>query len=157
MTYPFPVGRLPAAGLNAALKLGIDLTVAWTSFPPSWTSSGTAPAIGNGTLEGAYLTSGKLVFYTGRLVAGSTTTFGTGNYNISAPIAPLATTVYPGAGLAFDSSSATGRAPLVTLLDTGTVLRFFGAVPTAGQIGATVPFTWAQSDQLVWSIVYEAA
>ena len=63
---------------------------AWTSYTPTWTGSGGNPAIGNGTLAGKYIQAGKLVVFQITIIAGSTTTFGTGNYGTSLPFAPTA-------------------------------------------------------------------
>lgn len=93
-----------------------------TTYTPTWTSSGTAVALGNGTLTGHYLKIGKLVFYSISLVAGSTTTFGTGTYNFALPVAaatvpsryPMGTaevlgantTAYPGQAVAHSMMNA---------------------------------------------------
>lgn len=55
------------------------------SYPVQWTCTGTAPAIGNGTLTGYWLQDGE--YLEGRifLTAGSTTTFGTGGWLFSIP------------------------------------------------------------------------
>src|SRR5688500_12750202 len=63
----------------------------WATYTPTWASSGTQPAIGNGTLAGRYASVGKIVYVKLRLVAGSTTTFGTGDWTFSLPVAPSAT------------------------------------------------------------------
>jgi len=59
---------------------------AWTAYTPAWTSSGTAPALGNGTATGHYMRSGKAITVAAEIVSGTTTTFGTGNYRISLPV-----------------------------------------------------------------------
>ena len=92
MTYAAPaipaVGDLITAAQGAILAQNqIDAADAWTAYTPTWTSSGTAPALGNGTLTGRYQQNGKSAQYEIRLTAGSTTTFGTGNYNFSLPTA----------------------------------------------------------------------
>lgn len=45
----------------------------WQSYAPEWTSDGTPPTLGNGTLVGDYLHSGDLVTYRWTLTWGSTT------------------------------------------------------------------------------------
>ena len=59
----------------------------WLSYPPTWTSSGTAPVLGNGVLLGTYIVAGKICFLRIILRGGSTTTQGTGNQSISIPLA----------------------------------------------------------------------
>jgi hypothetical protein len=60
---------------------------AWTQYTPAWTSSGTAPALGNGTSIGRYLRVGKMVTFNLELILGSTSTIGTGSYSLSLPVA----------------------------------------------------------------------
>jgi len=58
---------------------------AWTSYTPSWTGSTTNPVLGNGTLVGRYQKTGRQVVAHINLTTGSTTTYGSGNYNFSLP------------------------------------------------------------------------
>jgi hypothetical protein len=83
--------RLAVGGNNLVLTAdsstatGLKYSADWTAYTPTWTSTGTAPAIGNGTLQGSYLRVGKLVYTHIYWKAGSTTTFGTGIYFLSLP------------------------------------------------------------------------
>lgn len=84
------------------------------SYPVQWTCTGTAPAIGNGTLTGYWYQDGE--FLEGRilLTAGSTTTFGTGGWLFSIP-----------SGLTIDAGQVTeGDKSIISkageLTDTGT-------------------------------------
>ena len=70
---------------DSSTATGLKWSPSWTAYTPTWTSSGTAPAIGNGTLQGSYLQVGKLVYTHIYWKAGSTTTFGTGVYFLSLP------------------------------------------------------------------------
>ncbi len=75
-----------AAEFNTEVRdLSNGLQAAWTAYTPTWTSSGTAPAIGNGSIVGAYMQVGKTFDFRIALTAGSTTTFGTGQYSFSLP------------------------------------------------------------------------
>ena len=58
----------------------------WTSYTPVWTAAGTACALGNGTITGAFRRRGDVVDWRVILTPGSTTTFGTGTYSITLPI-----------------------------------------------------------------------
>ena len=71
---------IDASGTATNLLYHID-----SSFTPTWTSTGTQPAIGNGTLVGNYNRQGNVVTVYAQITAGSTTTFGTGIYRISLP------------------------------------------------------------------------
>lgn len=126
----------------------------WTTYTPTWTSTGTLPSIGNGTIEGRYLRMGPTILCTGRILMGSTTSFGTGTYVISLPVTAAFSTLYPGAAFLNDSGTSANRRPGVTVLNTASDFTVYG--PT-GVVNPTVPFTWAQSDVIQWSITYEAA
>lgn len=64
---------------------------AWTSWTPAWTAATSNPAIGNGTIVGNYIQAGKLIIFRIIITAGSTTTFGTGAYSFTYPVAPVVT------------------------------------------------------------------
>lgn len=132
--------------LNAIAAVGI---AGWSSFTPTWTSDGTAPAIGDGVVGGSYCQVGKLVVVRMYMGCGSTTTYGTGNYRWVSPV-PLA--VYGGP----DSQSF---ASSVTVLDSGatryTDFMVLSAASTyvmvrSGNsfVGAASPMTWAAGDSI---------
>jgi len=73
-----------ASGSNSDITALTGLP-SWTSYTPTWTTSGTAPSLGNGTLTGGYLAIGKILFFRIQLQPGSTTTFGTGGYSFALP------------------------------------------------------------------------
>jgi hypothetical protein len=112
------------------------------SYTPAWAASGTAPAIGNGTITGTYQVKGQEMFCEVTQTNGSTTTYGTGAYNWTMPF--TLSTYYPMACQALDSGTA---------YYTG-VTYDFGAnnliyVVTSGNSstwGQTLPITWATSD-----------
>src|SRR5579864_7885838 len=60
---------------------------AWASYTPSWTGSSTNPSLGNGSLTGRYTQIGKVVLFSVVLTAGSTTTYGSGFWTFTLPIA----------------------------------------------------------------------
>ena len=57
----------------------------WTTYTPSWTSSGTQPSIGNGTLTGRWRRVGDSMEVEIYHLVGSSTSNGTGNYYWSLP------------------------------------------------------------------------
>lgn len=131
---------------------------AWTSYTPVWTSSGSAPGLGNGTLTGAYVQVGKIVHFRIRLRAGSTTTFGTGSFRFTLPVETIA--VFSGAG------EVIGQAALLDNSDPQRYIRhaytfsetICSLVDEAGAaVTNTVPFTWASLDNLSIVGTYEAA
>jgi len=77
----------PNSGLSiSGTTIGIDNYTSAT-YTPSWTASGTAPSLGNGTLNGSYSRIGNLVSVQLDLTLGSTTTQGTGYWIFSLPVA----------------------------------------------------------------------
>src|SRR4051812_11309895 len=66
----------------------VDLYAAWTAFTPAWKATTSNPAIGNGTMNGAYKQIGKTVHVQYYLLMGSTTTFGSGQWQFDLPSGP---------------------------------------------------------------------
>lgn len=126
---------------------------AWTSYTPVWTSSGTAPALGNGTLTGVYRQAGKLTIFRLTLTMGSTTTYGTGEYRLTYPVAALGAN-NPGLnGFVFRSG------PLYWgVLGVGFGTSSFRMIGFGNAlVTATSPTTFANGDQLHIGGTYEAA
>lgn len=160
-------GTLPTAADGQKI-FGADITQlisalhalndAWTDFSGSvgWTSAGTAPAIGNGTIVAKYVQLGKLVIYSGIITMGSSTTYGSPNsWLVSLPVATYAGA--PGVGVSHmnlfgTASSSRGGDVIFSGL---TQLLFFAG--SGGPATNTTPFTWTSGSSLRWTIVYEAA
>src|SRR3954463_16696021 len=128
---------------------------AGTTYTPAWTSSGTAPAIGNGTITGRYWQMDKFLAFAISVTFGSTSTFGTGFYSFSLPFTANNTTEV-GTAVALDSSAGTRWSGAWVFNTTTTV-----SIAVAGPAGSTqnwgqlVPFTWATSDTINISAFYE--
>lgn len=58
----------------------------WTTYTPVWASTGTAPTLGNGTIDGGFAQAGQLVFFSIVLTIGSTSTAGTSIYTLTLPV-----------------------------------------------------------------------
>lgn len=124
---------------------GVDET-AWTTYTPAWTGSSGNPAIGNGTLQGAFKAIGKTLHLRIDVAMGSTTTFGTGHWEFGLPAGFVVKTgslqtmvamaqdigTAMNGGLCFLNGGATSF-PIGTF--TGGVLWFSAA-----------PHTWANTD-----------
>jgi len=131
----------------------------WVSYSPAWTSSGTAPAIVNGTLTGASMRVGNTVFFRIRWVAGSSTTFGTGNYFFSLPYTSVALGSFDiavGSGVLIDVSLQV-RYRVTVSLPTTTTLWINVGDNNPGVMQATAPVTWASGDSLNIFGCYEVA
>lgn len=140
-----------------------ELYDGWDTYTPSWTAS-TNPAIGNGAIAGRYKRQGAVVHVWISLLMGSTTTYGSGQWNLSLPVTPV------------DPASPFGDYTdfaRFTALDVSAVLRYHGpAIRNTGSnfimltsasgaavatMSATVPFTWANTDRLTIKGSYEVA
>ena len=161
MTWDGTLPTLSALHVPTASEMGEitdalgALTGAWTPYTPTWTGSGGSPVIGNGTLSAAYLRAGSLVHYVGRMFAGTTTTYGAGNYDMSLPVTGADADLGVGTCLLYDSSSLPARYGGTCVFDTADMIRFYSGA--GGIVSATAPFTWANGDRLQWFITYEAA
>jgi hypothetical protein len=135
----------------------------WQAFTPTWAcATGTNPAIGNGNISARYTIIGKTVLGNIRMVAGSTTTFGTGAWTWTLPVAGRSSYQMSIAGSfsAYDNSGGFAAIGTPWINDGESVMRLL--TPTgAGNAGANsnlnVPFTWAVSDRAVVDFSYEAA
>lgn len=127
----------------------------WTSYTPTWTGTSN-PAIGNGTIAGKYMAAGKLIHYRIQVTMGSTTTYGTGNWNLTLPVAPagLSTFATLGGASGYDSS-ASSAFMLMPIFNGGSTFILIN--PSSAGTSATSPFTWASGDILSISGTYEAA
>lgn len=130
---------------------------AWTAYTPTWTASTANPAIGNGTLSGEYIQIGKTVIFKLKLAMGSTTTYGTGLWRLSLPVASADTTYNPVIVSAWidDYGTMTYTSVGSTLISTTTFDLW--ADQSVASFSSSTPFTWAASDQMHLFGMYEAA
>lgn len=143
---------------NAAIALS-KLAGSWTSYTPTWTTSGTAPSAGNANFYGKYIQVGKLVMTQVRFVAGSTTTFGTGAFSFSLPVAIGASGFQAfGSGYIYDNSASSLWTTTVAASVGGGAQSYVTGAGGAFQVGgASAPFAWAVNDEINMSFFYEAA
>lgn len=135
-----------------SLAGGTPKTTGWVSYTPAWTAS-VNPAIGDGTLEGWWRRVGDSMEIRVRMVAGSTTTFGTGDWSLGVPAGftvdstKITDADACGSGLAYDSDG-TLRNLLGILADaTNSAFTAVGDGQTV-QVQSSSPFTWASGDSL---------
>jgi hypothetical protein len=99
----------PATGRVDTVGAAIERSWAqpWATYTPSWTSSGTAPVLSNGTLAGAYRQIGSTGFVRMLLTVGGSSTVGTGSLRLSLPSGwALAGSWQTGACWWFDNGTA---------------------------------------------------
>lgn len=127
------------------------------AYSPAWTSDGTQPSIGNGSVLGSYTVQGKLCTVQLVFLAGSTTTFGTGNWRFSLPM-PAASGLQDSVGAAFGLDSGVGFVIGASIVAAGasTVQAILGAAPS-NYVNAAVPFSWAANDYIKIEITYPIA
>lgn len=131
------------------------LNSGWQSYTPTWTAATTNPSIGNGTLSGRYIQIGKLVYCQFRMLAGSTTTFGVGNWRFGYPVAPNT------------SNAALYQVGNIQAYDYGTMFHigvtqyagvtYMGLIINGNWVSGSAPFTWTNGDVLEVNVIYEAA
>lgn len=149
--------------LSTALAAKLDTPGAWTSYTPVLTADTTSPTLGTGgTAVGAYTQIGKTVFYNFRFTFGSSgVAAGSGLYRVSVPVVPAYTVGGSVAGSTlymFDNSAATMWNAGFMQLSAGSIAYISYGAGTANQgVGAALPWTWAASDRLWGSMIYEAA
>jgi len=118
-----------------------------STYTPVWETDGTAPALGNGTLTGRFFRFEKFIFFSVAFTAGSTTTFGTGNFIFSTPTAVTSSNNYGYQAVLLDTGTAwitrlVGNGPVAGLSNKFLILQSGGAGVTG-----TSPFTWTTGDQ----------
>lgn len=116
------------------------------TYTPVWSTSGSAPALGNGTLTGRYEIVGDICNFFIGFTAGSTTTFGTGAFEFTLP-----------------KPAAYDQVVTIWGEDNGVAnyigLGLFGGTPSRSTVygvsnasGATwaaaAPFAWGSSDRI---------
>ena len=137
---------------------------AFAAYTPAWTSSGTNPVLGNGTLVGASKASGNQIAFRATLTLGSTSTIGTGGYSISLPFPAVAVSgirQYVDVWI-FDASVGAMFKAEGLITSGGTVVSLWTVtVGTNGQVSATTgggpPIVPAVGDTYTVTGVYERA
>lgn len=136
----------------------------WVSYTPAWTSTGTAPAIGNATVQGASITTGpKTIDFFFTITYGSTSTFGTGSYRFSLPVTAAsrnAGSTMNMSGLLTDTGTAIWGVTAIRFVTTSTIELLTSTSATDPRLAVyaqTVPFTSANTDIVSVAGRYEAA
>lgn len=155
MATQYTAGLSSGQVLTAATMNSIGAT--GNFYTPAWTASTTNPVIGNGSITGIWQQINKLVVGQIWIVTGSTTTYGTGFYRFSVPLAIKAEQYYVGNLQILDNSA--GFAAYIgaglPVTSGGTTIEF--RTHGAGTFTPTSPITLANGDQIRIQFVYEAA
>lgn len=142
-------------GPNIPASSIAEIAAGLQSYTPAWTASGTAPAIGNGSLKGRYLKLGALWIVFLDWFSGSTSTYGTGTWSFSLPSAPGINSTVPGAPIGMLNNG--GFHWPVSGYFTGTTVGPIVA-NNADIVGANDPATraWAAGSFLRLTCIYES-
>lgn len=135
------------------------------SYTPTWSAaSGTAPAVGNGTLTGRYRKVARRIEFQLKLTAGGTTTFGNGGqWRFTLPENPSSTAYSTdesakiAIGNAVDTGTALTAAAGMWIGSATNLLYVYFNTATTGAIIATQPHAWATTDVLFLEGSYETA
>jgi hypothetical protein len=127
---------------------------AWRPYTPVWGGT-TAPAIGNGTIVGAYYRDGRNCRYRITITMGSTTTYGTGAYTLTLPFTPVGT---------YSTNSVVGNGTItngwlrqvVALFSWANKIGLFLSV-NESYVSATSPAAWASGMVICIEGAYETA
>lgn len=134
---------------------------AWTSYTPTWTAATTNPTVGNGSLVGRYQVLGKTCHLAITLIAGTTTTYGSGQYSFALPFTSANSgATYVGASHLLQGSRYSGDT-IISPGATTTSPSFPDSTVTPitrhQLMNPTTPLTFGNTGQLRISITYEIA
>jgi hypothetical protein len=136
----------------SAESTGLKWLGASISYTPTWTSTGTTPSIGNGTLTGSYMQVGNLIAFTISLEFGSTTSGGTGNWRFALPFAlnfNRQSLICQGKALDLGVRWYTNLIGDSADPNTASTISIINPDSTDGDyLTATYPMTWGTSDAL---------
>lgn len=124
------------------------------AYTITWSTGGTQPAVGNGTLTGRLKIIGREATMVMELIMGSTTTFGTDTWRFSLPVTAANKVVdYQGSAYALDSGTAFWIGTALTT-PAGTYAQI-APNNSGAYYNATAPFTWAVNDECKFTLKYE--
>ncbi len=132
----------------------VDFEGRWISYTPTLTASSSNPT--NWTQTGYYTMSGKRVAAKFMLTAGASMTAGSGTYRIAFPTNSVTTinNVIVGSALGYDSNPGAFKVGVVRINNAA-----YCEIIAESNSGFTntFPWTWAASDTISGTLIYEAA
>ena len=153
-----------------ATRVATAIVPAYTAYTPT-IDAATPPTMGTGaTATGYYGQVGKRVFGYALINFGTGAAAGTGSYGLLLPAVPVDRNQPIGTGYLADTSDNSRQilcaavvVPALFAASTSRCILLVGNAPTDGfgdgnnPVGATVPFTFADSDSIGFQFDYEAA
>lgn len=138
----------------------------YAAYTPTLTGSTSNPTLGAAPVQsGRWAQAGKTVHCFGRImVGGAGFAAGSGNYQVSLPVAANVPIANSRIGMAaiYDASGAVIGQVMCQFAGTSTGF-FIMAYPltwptgTITTVSNNTPFVWQSSDEILWNITYEAA
>jgi hypothetical protein len=131
---------------------------AWTAYTPTLSNTWD---LGNGTTAAAYMQLGKLVIARVGITLGSTTTFGASTLTFSLPVnqvSGVSLALTGGVNGRIRDASASKNYQLTGWITGNTVQVHH--LTTSGEwvgVSSSAPFTWADGDSIVATIIYQSA
>lgn len=124
------------------------------SFDPVWHATTTDPSIGDGSLQGHMVVAGRSLFVRLFMLAGSTTTFGTGDWYFTVPHG-LSGLAFPSGHLILDGRVIVGGDHFLAQghIEAGAPTRIYGwsqtaAATTLSLLTNAYPAAWGAGDSL---------
>lgn len=158
---PTPVAgkAIPYTWFLALLDNDLDMNGRpWAAYITTWSNTGTANTLGNGTLAARWTKNGKTVSGTIALTWGSTTASGTGAWLFSLPSTAATLITNPQAcGNGTANEVGVGVVGLTVALASTTLLAPYPTNGVSNGVSTTVPFTWGNTDAMSMFFSYEEA
>nr|WP_278520666.1 hypothetical protein [Brucella anthropi] len=151
---PNGVTNKPNSIFGTTQNMEYEAFAPWVSFASTWISSGTQPALGNGTLVFKYKRRGNTVQCVVTLTMGSTTTYGAIGYGFRLPFNVAAGALHLGKAGYYDASADAVIPTLTSVCEPGNnyvALRN----DAGGVVGPAAPITFAAGDKIFASFTYE--
>lgn len=149
-----PYGAVLRTAINTINDAVDDVSDPWLTYVPTYTNF----TLGDGTVTARYKQNGKTVHVAVIITLGSTSTVDT-LPRISLPVAAFSNNlavpniIYTDSGAAFYFGSGRLVGSTVELYAPNVASTY----PTLAAVTATVPFTWVASDEIRFTLTYEAA
>lgn len=151
--YETDTGLYKSFNGTSWVDLAVPLAGAWASYVPSTANI----TVGNGTQSAFFTRIGRTIIVRWNLNWGSTTSFA-GNIQVGLPVAASAASFNNGmVGSAYMLDAGTRELSGSTRFVTASSTQVFVITGDGGTVNATVPWTWATSDNVSFTMTYEAA
>jgi hypothetical protein len=127
------------------------------AYTPTWSSAGTPPSLGDGSIVGHYIKIGRMVHLYVLLTMGGTTTYGGADaWTLSLPFSAQSGLTQLGVVRTVDGGTVAYTGVAIVATGASVMTLNTNAAPVA-VYNATSPITWASTDTLSVSISYIAA